>query len=132
MTVDNAGTIKTINGVTLREPRSHKYTLQTVNDSDAGRSDSGKWYGGIIGHAVTLDLGWNACTPEETTAILQALTSKAEFPVCYYDPRVGDYVTHDFYVGDRSATFTQFWIGGECFELGAQLIQCELEYDLTE
>lgn len=122
----NAGTIKTINGVAVREPKTHKYTLQTINDSDAGRSDNGKWFGGIIGHAVTLDLGWTACSIEETAEIITALTTSAEFPVCYYDPRLGDYRTSNFYVGDRSASFTQFWIGGECFELGAQLIECEL------
>lgn len=131
MAFTNAGTIKSINGVTVREPRTHKYTLQTINDSDAGRSDSGKWYGGIIGYAVTLDLGWTACSPDETNAIINALTAAAEFPVEYFDPRVGDYVTANFYVGDRTANFTQFWIGGECFELGAQLIQCELDHLTT-
>lgn len=126
MAFTNAGTIKSINGVTVREPKTHKFTLQTINDSDAGRSDSGKWYGGVIGYAVTLDLGWTACSTEETQTIIDALTAKAEFPVEYYDPHIGDYVTANFYVGDRTASFTQFWIGGECFELGAQLIQCEL------
>lgn len=127
----NAGTIKTISGAAVREPATHKYTLQTINDSDAGRSDAGKWFGGIIGHIVTLDLGWTACTPEETAAIITALTSAAEFEVCYFDPRKGDYVTSTFYVGDRSANFTQFWGGGECLELGAQLIECEPTYGLA-
>jgi len=128
----NQGDIKSINGVTvaqkptstqIKDPSRAELGYQAINDSDAGRSLSGLMHVGKVGEKLTLDLGWNAITPDQVKVIATAVKAKSYFPVVYYDAEAGDYVTKTFYLGDRKASFIQFWIGGERFEYGFQLIE---------
>jgi hypothetical protein len=55
-----------------------------------------------IGQIIGLDLSWSNLTTNDVSAVLQAFDHEY-VSVEYLDAKAGDYLTADFYVGDRSA-----------------------------
>lgn len=117
--------IKKINTFTgFVQPSGCEYGMNSVNDSDSGRSQSGKMYIGLITEKRTLNLSWNVLRPEDASEILAEINKHKYFTVEYFEPSLNDYTTRTFYVGDRKINFLQWFEGGEAFSsLSFQIIE---------
>jgi len=88
---------------TLPAPAKYIYNAQDVSAPDAGRTEDVKMQKKRIGLVPAFDLGWNALTLAEISAVLKAFVQNEYFQFDHLDPMVGGFVTEEFYVGDRSA-----------------------------
>ena len=94
--------IRTVGGVAVKAPSVYKWKLQDISANDAGRTEDGKMSKMRIGQVVGIDLAWNNVDTETASTILTAFNPEY-ITVCYLDAKAGDYLTGEFYVGDRSA-----------------------------
>lgn len=98
--------IKSVDGVSVKCPdaeEGYQWDLEDISKSDAGRTEDTVMDKGRIGQVVALSLKWSGLTTAEISAILKAFNPEY-ITVCYLDPMAGEYVTAEFYVGNRSAT----------------------------
>ena len=121
----NLGSLVSVNGVQVPKGCSTlSITYQDTSDSDSGRSGlTGSMWKGYIGTLRTLKCVWNSLYPDHIREILQAVKGLNKFPVQFYDPESGEYVTSDFYVGDRSTDIKTFYRNHELIGLSLTLIE---------
>lgn len=93
--------ILSVDGESVRCPSSFQWKLQDVSDSDAGRTEDTMMHKNRIGQCVKLELAWQNISTADASVILNKFNPEY-ITVCYLDPMIGDYVTKEFYVGDRS------------------------------
>lgn len=109
----------TVNGQNIKCPSECTITLNDISKPDAGRDESGEMYKGYVTRKTTLQLSWNAPTPEEAHAIVHAFSDNEYFDVTYYDPYYcsgpGERRTATFYRGDVSAPVYWWYPGRERF-----------------
>lgn len=94
--------IKGVNGVAIPVPSAYTYTLEDVSESDAGRTQDGTMHKLKLGEVCSLSLKWEGLTTAEVSTILNAFSSEY-FNVNYLDAKAGEYLTREFYVGNRTA-----------------------------
>lgn len=108
-----------VNGKKIKCPSECTITLNDISKSDAGRDETGTMYKGYIGRKTTLQLAWNAPTPEEAHEIIHAFSDSEYFSVTYYDPyycrTANDRRTATFYRGDVESPLYWFYPGRERF-----------------
>lgn len=122
--VTNQGSLVSIAGVSVPHGASSLVVnYMDISDPDAGNSIDGTMWKGYIGSKRKLEASWNALYPDHIRAVLQAVKGKNSFPVQFYDPESGTYVTSNFYVGDRKADFKVFYDGHELIGLSMNMIE---------
>lgn len=94
--------IKSVDGVSIPVPSVYQYTLEDVSESEAGRTQDGTMQKMKIGEICSLSLKWVGLTTAEVSTILTAFTPEY-FDVNYLDAKAGQYLTREFYVGNRTA-----------------------------
>lgn len=94
--------ILSVDGVPVKCPSSYLWKLEDISASDAGRTEDTVMDKKRIGQLVGLELSWNNIKTSEVSAILKAFNPQY-IMVRYFDAMEGDYVTSEFYVGNRSA-----------------------------
>jgi hypothetical protein len=99
---DEYNPIKSVDGKAVRCPSGYQWKLQDISDSDAGRTEDTVMDKKRIGQCVKLELEWQNITTAEASSILKAFNPEY-ITICYLDAMQGQYVTSEFYVGDRSA-----------------------------
>lgn len=121
----NLGSLVSVNGIQVPKGCSTlSITYQDTSDSDSGRSSlTGSMWKGYIGTLRTLKCAWNSLYPDHIREILQAVKGLNRFPVRFFDPESGEYVTSDFYVGDRSTDIKTFFRNHELIGLNLTLIE---------
>lgn len=92
-----------VNGITtLKPPSVFEWGLQDISDEDSGRDQSGTMHKNRVASKRKISLAWNATTPEETAAILQAFYPNY-IEVVYVDAMSNQIETRTFYTGDMKA-----------------------------
>lgn len=94
--------IRSVDGQAIACPSGYQWSLQDISASDAGRTEDTVMQKKRIGQAVKLELSWQNIPTDVVSSILQAFDPEY-IKVCYLDARQGQYVTSEFYVGDRTA-----------------------------
>lgn len=95
--------IQSVDGKSIAKcPSSYLWKLEDVSASDAGRTEDTMMHKKRIGQVVGIELSWQNITTAEVSALLQAFNPEY-ITVCYLDAMEGEYVTAEFYVGNRSA-----------------------------
>jgi hypothetical protein len=95
-------TILQINGVWIPDPSSLQWGIQSVSDSNAGRTSDGKMHVNLITRKRKLELEWAGVDFETASEILRAVNPET-FDVTYLDALTNTRLTKTFYVGDRAA-----------------------------
>lgn len=95
-------TILQINGVWIPDPSSLQWGIQSVSDSNAGRTTDGKMHVNLITRKRKLELSWSGVDFSTASEILRAVNPET-FNVTYLDALTNTRLTKEFYVGDRSA-----------------------------
>ncbi len=94
--------IKSIDGSSVKCPSTFKWSLSDISASDAGRTEDTVMDKKRVGQCVKLELEWQNIPTSDVSVILQ-LFNPEYISICYLDAMKGEYVTSEFYVGDRSA-----------------------------
>lgn len=94
--------IRSVDGKAVKCPSSYLYKLEDVSASDAGRTEDTVMQKKRLGQLVGIELSWQNIPTEDVSAILKAFNPEY-ITVCYLDAMAGEYVTSEFYVGNRSA-----------------------------
>ena len=100
-----ANPIKSVNGVAVKTPDAedgYKWDLEDVSASDAGRTEDVMMHKKRIGQVDAISLKWSGLTTAEISTILKAFNPEY-ITVEYLSPLEGEFVTKEFYVGNRSA-----------------------------
>lgn len=97
-----ANPITSVDGVAIACPSTYEYTLNDISENDAGRTEDTVMDKQRIGQCVKLKLAWKYLTTAELSAILQAFQPEY-IKVTYLDGLHGEYLTSEFYVGDRTS-----------------------------
>ena len=95
-------TILQVNGVWIPDPSSLQWGIQSVSDSNAGRTSDGKMHVNLITRKRKLELSWNGVDFDTASEILKAVNPET-FNVTYLDALTNTRLTKEFYVGDRTA-----------------------------
>ena len=103
-------TILQINGTWIPDPSSLQWGIQTVSDSNAGRTTDGKMHVNLITRKRKLELSWNGVDFATASEILQAVNPET-FSVTYLDALTNTRQTKTFYVGDRTAPVYSYHYG---------------------
>lgn len=101
-----------VDGVAIPNPSRMEWGLYRISAPDAGRSQTGKMYFGLVTTKQQLTLGWNMPTPEDTATILNAFLPEY-INVEYVDPLTNASTTKEFTVGDMTAPVQQWFDGGK-------------------
>lgn len=109
----------TIDGIEYPDPDSYKPSIEPLGEWE--RNANGKLVGDLIGYKAKLTLTWGMLDGEKFQALLNA-QNPFFVTVKYFDPRVNDYTTGEFYASPRSGemalrTETQTWWRGVAFNL---------------
>lgn len=94
--------IRSVDGKAIKCPSSYVYKLEDISASDAGRTEDTKMDKMRIGQLVGIELSWVYLTNQEISELLTAFNPEY-ISIVYLDAMQGDYVTSEFYVGNRSA-----------------------------
>ena len=95
-------TLNKINGTYIPDPSSLQWGIQSVSDSNAGRTTDGLMHVNLITRKRKLELVWNGVDFATASEILQAVNPET-FNVTYHDALTNTNLTKKFYVGDRTA-----------------------------
>lgn len=95
-------TLIRIDGKYIPDPSSLQWGIQSVSDSNAGRSMDGKMHVNLVTRKRKLELSWNGVGFDTTSEILKAVNPET-FTVQYMDAQTNKMETRRFYVGDRTA-----------------------------
>ena len=95
-------TILQVDGVWIPDPSSLQWGIQSVSDSNAGRTTDGKMHVNLITRKRKLELAWNGVSFAVASEILHAVNPET-FNVTYLDALTNTRQTRTFYVGDRTA-----------------------------
>lgn len=99
---DEYNPIRMVGNSYVKCPSSYTYKLEDVSAADAGRTEDTVMHKMRVGQVVGLELSWQNITTAEISEILQAFNAEY-LNITYLDAMAGDYVTSEFYVGNRSA-----------------------------
>lgn len=94
--------IRSVGSVSVPCPSGYQWKLEDMSKADAGRTEDGVMDKGRIGQIIGLELEWRYVSTETASQILNAFNPEY-INVTYLDPLQGDFVTKEFYVGNRSA-----------------------------
>ena len=94
--------IKSVDNVAIPCPSSYKWKLEDISSNDAGRTEDTVMDKKRIGQVVGLDLEWKNVSIKDAAEILTAFNPEY-ITVCYLDAKAGEFVTSEFYVGNRNA-----------------------------
>lgn len=94
--------IRTVDGEAIPCPSVFLYKLDDVSAPDSGRTEDAMMHKKRIGQVVGLELSWNNVPTAIVSTVLKAFNPEY-ITVCYLDAMEGDYLTAEFYVGNRSA-----------------------------
>lgn len=112
-----------VDGKPIPKPSKFDWGLNDISASDAGRDQSATMYKMRIGQKRTISLSWPMPNKEEAKIILNAFNPEY-FDVRYYDPLEGDFVTKNFYCGDRSAPVRIWTVGNQRYsEISFNIIE---------
>ena len=92
----------TINNTQVTQPAEVVYDRSDLDSEDSFRALNGEMQRDRVATKVKLNCTWNALTSTQMKQLLQSMDD-VFFPINYYDPHDGSYITKTFYVGDRSA-----------------------------
>lgn len=95
-------TILKINGSFIPDPSELQWGLQSVSDSNAGRSMDGKMHVNLVTRKRKLELKWNGIDFNATKEVLQAVNPET-FIVEFHDALINKPYSGRFYVGDRTS-----------------------------
>ena len=95
-------TILQIDGVWIPDPSSLQWGIQSVSDSNAGRTTDGLMHVNLITRKRKLELEWKGVSFSVASEILHAVNPET-FNVTYLDALTNTRLTKKFYVGDRTA-----------------------------
>lgn len=95
-------TLLQIDGTYIPDPSSLQWGIQSVSDSNAGRTTDGKMHVNLITRKRKLELEWTGVSFAVAAEILQAVNPET-FDVTYLDALTNTRLTKTFYVGDRTA-----------------------------
>jgi hypothetical protein len=124
--VTNIGSLVSIAGVNVPKGASTLViNYYDVSDPDSGNSINGSMWKGYVGSKRKLEITWNILYPTMIQSVLTAVKGKNSFPVRFYDPESGSYVTSNFYAGDRKTDFKWFYRNHELIGLTMSLIEVD-------
>ena len=104
-----------VDGVSLPCPSAFTWGLQDVSLGESGRTDDTIMHKNRVGQKRKLQVSWNGLNWADTSMILQAVNPEYVM-VRYPDLMSGEYEEREFYVGDRTAPYKTWFIGGERVE----------------
>lgn len=122
--------ILTIDGVAIPDPSALTWGIQDISSDDSGRGQDLRMHKGVLGRARTLQLQWNAVTPDVASQVLQAVAPE-EFDVTYFDAEAGAVQTRTFYVGDRTAMMKQ-WFGSGPTDYSGKNLWGQISFNIIE
>lgn len=99
---DENNPIKSVDSVAIPCPSSYKWKLEDISSSDAGRTEDTVMDKKRIGQVVGIDLEWKNVSIKDAATILTAFNPEY-ITVCYLDAKAGEFITSEFYVGNRNA-----------------------------
>lgn len=110
-----------VNGVYIPNPSSLEWGVQSISDSNAGRTSDGTMHVNLVTRKRKLQLSWNAVDFATASEILQAVNPE-KFDVTYQDALTNTLLTKKFYVGDRTAPVHSYaeghqWYANISFDL---------------
>ena len=108
--MDEYNPIRSVDGFEIPCPSSYQWKLEDVSSSDAGRTEDTVMDKKRIGQVVGIDLEWKNVSIEDAATILQAFNPEY-IQVCYLDAKQGEYITSEFYVGNRNAALYNSALG---------------------
>lgn len=99
--------IQLVDGKACPCPSDYNFIISDVSDSESGRTEDGTMWKNKVGQMVKIELSWQNPTGNMVTSILD-LFAPEYFTVKYFDPRINNFNTSVFYVGDRSTPMYNF------------------------
>ena len=103
--------IRKVNGTDIAAvPSSYVWKLEDVSAPDAGRTEDIVMHKKRVGQVKGIELSWNYLSISTASTILKAFNPEY-IMVEYLDAQEGDYVTAEFYVGNRSAPMYNATLG---------------------
>lgn len=94
--------IRSVDGQEVPCPSSYKLDRSDISQAKSGRTESGKMYKLKIGQYVKLELSWKYISTE-TLSILENIFDPEYMTIEYFDTKLGQYRTSEFYAGDRTS-----------------------------
>lgn len=91
-----------INNLDIKDPSAFEWGLNDISSSESGRTEDTTMHKNRIGQKRKLSVSWANPTPQEASAILQAVNPEY-VQIMYPDAMSGVNETRVFYVGDRTA-----------------------------
>lgn len=125
MTANGAEVKKTIlmvNGVFIPDPSELQWGIQSVSDSNAGRTMDGKMHVNLVTRKRKIELKWSGVDFATTAEILAAVNDET-FDVTYHDALTNSSQTKTFYVGDRSAMVKSYVEGYRRNDISFNIIE---------
>ena len=111
------------NLVDVKCPSAYEWSFQRVSASESGRTDDALMHVNQVAVKRKVKLAWNAPTPAEAAAILQAFLPEYIY-VRSYDPMDGAVSTRCYYTGDMEAPVKIWSVNNKLFE--------EISFDIIE
>lgn len=93
--------LRSVDGKAVLCPSTYKWSLEDISASDAGRTEDTKMDKKRIGQIRKIELEWQNIGIADAANILTAFDPEY-VNVCFLDAKSGQYVTSEFYVGNRS------------------------------
>lgn len=115
-------TILKVNGTFIPDPSELQWGIQSVSDSNAGRTMDGKMHVNLVTRKRKIELKWSGVDFATTKEILQAVNSET-FTVEFHDALINDNYLGTFYVGDRSAMVKSYVEGYRRNDISFNIIE---------
>lgn len=103
-----------VNGIECPTPSDFKWGMIDISGSDSGRTLDSEMHKNRIAQKRQIQLVWNGPDVEKTAKILQMFNPEY-VQVTYPDAMSGKNETRTFYVGDRSAPVSTWFVGNQRF-----------------
>lgn len=94
--------IRSVDEKSVKCPSKYEYVLSDISKSDAGRTEDTVMHKGKVGQTISLNVGWEALTTSELSTLLKQF-DKEYISLTYLDAKAGDFLTAEFYIGDRTS-----------------------------
>lgn len=115
-------TILKVNGVFIPDPSELQWGIQSVSDSNAGRTMDGKMHVNLVTRKRKIELKWSGVDFATTAEILAAVNDET-FNVTYHDALTNSSQTKTFYVGDRTAMVKSYVEGYRRNDISFNIIE---------
>ena len=103
--------IQSVGGVAISAPSKYDWKLSDVSAADAGRTEDALMHKMMIAQKVHLELEWQNVSDSAAATILSAFNAAEYLSINYYDYKAMAFQTKTFYVGDRSVTSYNRYMG---------------------